>query len=109
MPGTKFNFQLANTDGTARAGELETPHGKALTPFFMPVATQATVKGLTPEEVRGAGAQVVLSNAYHLYLRPGVETVKKLGGLHKFMGFGAGRFSPTAVGFKPSVWGRCVR
>ena len=82
MPGTKFNFQLANTDGTARAGELETPHGKALTPFFMPVATQATVKGLTPEEVRGAGAQVVLSNAYHLYLRPGVETVKKLGGLH---------------------------
>ena len=87
MPGTKFNFQLANTDGTARAGELETPHGKALTPFFMPVATQATVKGLTPEEVRGAGAQVVLSNAYHLYLRPGVETVKKLGGLHKFMGW----------------------
>jgi queuine tRNA-ribosyltransferase len=53
----------------------------------MPVATQATVKGLTPEEVRGVGAQVILSNAYHLYLRPGVETVSKLGGLHKFMGW----------------------
>ena len=52
MPPPKFNFQLQHTDGIARAGELETPHGNALTPFFMPVATQATVKGLTPEEVR---------------------------------------------------------
>ena len=87
MPKAKFNFQLHHTDGAARAGELETPHGKALTPFFMPVATQATVKALTPEEVRDVGAQVVLSNAYHLYLRPGVETVVNLGGLHKFMGW----------------------
>jgi len=87
MPESKFDFQLQHTDGSARAGELVTPHGKALTPFFMPVATQATVKGLTPEEVSGVGAQVVLSNAYHLYLRPGVETVSKLGGLHKFMGW----------------------
>ncbi len=87
MPKAKFNFRLHHTDGAARAGELETPHGKALTPFFMPVATQATVKGLTPEEVRDVGAQVVLSNAYHLYLRPGVETVVNLGGLHKFMGW----------------------
>jgi queuine tRNA-ribosyltransferase len=87
MPESKFNFQLQHTDSSARAGELITPHGKALTPFFMPVATQATVKGLTPEEVRGVGAQVILSNAYHLYLRPGVETVSKLGGLHKFMGW----------------------
>ena len=87
MLESKFDFQLQHTDGSARAGELVTPHGKALTPFFMPVATQGTVKGLTPEEVRGVGAQVVLSNAYHLYLRPGVETVSKLGGLHKFMGW----------------------
>ena len=87
MPESKLDFQLQHTDGSARAGELVTPHGKALTPFFMPVATQATVKGLTPEEVWGVGAQVVLSNAYHLYLRPGVETVSKLGGLHKFMGW----------------------
>jgi queuine tRNA-ribosyltransferase len=87
MPESKFNFQLQHADSSARTGELITPHGKALTPFFMPVATQATVKGLTPEEVRGVGAQVILSNAYHLYLRPGVETVSKLGGLHKFMGW----------------------
>ena len=87
MPGPNFNFQLQHSDGQARAGELVTPHGKALTPFFMPVATQATVKGLTMEEVREVGAQVVLSNAYHLYLRPGVEIVSMLGGLHKFMGW----------------------
>ena len=87
MAAPTFNFQLQHIEGTARAGELETPHGKALTPFFMPVATQATVKGLTPEEVRDVGAQVVLSNAYHLYLRPGVGTVSNLGGLHKFMGW----------------------
>ena len=88
MPQPRFNFQLQHTDGGARAGELETPHGKALTPLFMPVATQATVKGLTPEEVKAVGAQIILSNAYHLYLRPGVETVSKMGGLHEFMGWG---------------------
>ena len=87
MSDRRFNFQLHHTDGSARAGELETPHGNARTPFFMPVATQATVKGLTPEEVKGVGAQVVLSNSYHLYLRPGVETVAKFGGLHGFMGW----------------------
>ena len=87
MPESGFNFDLQHTDGGARAGELETPHGKALTPFFMPVATQATVKGLTPEEVKAVGAQMVLGNAYHLYLRPGVETVRKMGGLHRFMGW----------------------
>ena len=87
MSELQYNFQLLHTDGEARAGELETPHGKALTPLFMPVATQGTVKGLTPEEVEGVGARVVLSNAYHLYLRPGVETVAKLGGLHRFMGW----------------------
>ena len=85
MTTSAFSFQLNHTDGPARAGEIRTPHGSAPTPLFMPVATQATVKGLTPEEVTGAGAQVVLSNAYHLYLRPGVETVRSLGGLHGFM------------------------
>lgn len=83
----RFSFRLDHTDGQARAGELKTPHGKALTPFFMPVATQATVKALTPEEVKAAGAQVILGNAYHLYLRPGVDTVRNLGGLHRFMGW----------------------
>ena len=87
MTDPSFNFQVQHTDGRARAGELETSHGHVLTPFFMPVATQATVKGLTPEEVKAAGAQIILSNAYHLYLRPSVETVRKLGGLHNFMGW----------------------
>ena len=85
MTTPAFSFQLDHTDGPARAGEIHTPHGSAPTPLFMPVATQATVKGLTPEEVTGVGGQVVLSNAYHLYLRPGVGTVSSLGGLHGFM------------------------
>ncbi len=80
-----FSFRLDHTDGLARAGELATPHGNARTPAFMPVGTQATVKGLTPEEVAGTGAQVVLCNAYHLYLRPGVDAVARFGGLHSFM------------------------
>ena len=89
MPNPKFDFRLQHNDGSARAGELITFHGKVQTPIFMPVATQATVKGLTPEDVKGIGAQIILSNAYHLYLRPGVEIVRKLGGLHKFMGWDA--------------------
>ena len=85
MTTAAFSFQLEYTDGPARAGEIRTPHGSTPTPLFMPVATQATVKGLTTEEVSGVGGQVVLSNAYHLYLRPGVGTVNSLGGLHGFM------------------------
>ena len=85
MAHSAFSFELQHTDGPARAGEIRTPHGAAPTPLFMPVATQATVKGLTPEEVSEVGGQVVLSNAYHLYLRPGVRTVNSLGRLHGFM------------------------
>ena len=85
MTASAFSFKIEHTSGPARAGEICTPNGSASTPLFMPVATQATVKGLTPEEVAGAGGQVVLSNAYHLYLRPGVDTVSSLGGLHGFM------------------------
>lgn len=69
----------------ARAGILHTPHGDIETPIFMPVGTQATVKTMAPEELEDLGAQIVLSNTYHLYLRPGHELVKKAGGLHKFM------------------------
>ena len=82
-----FSFQVNHRDGGARAGEFTTPHGAVTTPVFMPVATQATIKTLTPEEVREVGAQIVLGNAYHLYLRPGVATVDRLGGLHRFMGW----------------------
>ena len=69
----RFGFQLISTDGAARRGQITTPHGVAQTPLFMPVATQATVKGLTFDEVRTLGAETVLSNAYHLYLRPGLN------------------------------------
>ena len=87
MVASKFSFQLNHTQADARAGEITTPHGTVATPLFLPVATQASVKGLTPEEVQALGAEMVLCNAYHLYLRPGVETVANLGGLHRFMGW----------------------
>lgn len=69
----------------ARLGRLTTPHGVADTPVFMPVGTQATVKTMTPEEVAGLGAKIILSNTYHLYLRPGADIVQEAGGLHRFM------------------------
>jgi len=80
-----FSFRLLATDGDARRGEIATAHGLVATPFFMPVGTQATVKGLTPDAVRATGAEIVLANTYHLMLRPGAERVAALGGLHTFM------------------------
>ena len=78
-------FTIHATDQQARAGLLTTPHGTVETPVFMPVGTQATVKGLTPDMVRAAGAQIILGNTYHLALRPGDELIRDFGGLHKFM------------------------
>jgi queuine tRNA-ribosyltransferase len=80
-----FSFRLIATDGAARCGEIATPHGTVATPAFMPVGTQATVKGLAPEAVRATGADIVLGNTYHLMLRPGAERIAALGGLHAFM------------------------
>src|SRR3954447_853728 len=80
-----FSFQLLKSDGVARRGEFVTPHGRVATPAFMPVGTQATVKGMTPEMVAASGAEILLGNTYHLMLRPGAERVAALGGLHKFM------------------------
>ncbi|HEY0223513.1 MAG TPA: tRNA guanosine(34) transglycosylase Tgt, partial [Pseudolabrys sp.] len=80
-----FSFKLIKTDGAARRGEVATPHGRIQTPAFMPVGTQATVKGLAPEDVAATGAEIVLGNTYHLMLRPGAERIAALGGLHKFM------------------------
>jgi queuine tRNA-ribosyltransferase len=80
-----FSFRLIATDGAARRGEIATPHGTVQTPAFMPVGTQATVKGVTVEELRRCGADIVLANTYHLMLRPGAELIAKLGGLHRFM------------------------
>ncbi len=80
-----FSFHLIATDGTARAGEIETAHGRIATPAFMPVGTQATVKAVMPDEVARTGAEILLGNTYHLMLRPGPERVAALGGLHTFM------------------------
>ena len=80
-----FEFMLARTDGAARRGAFRTPHGVVDTPAFMAVGTLATVKALDPNDLRGAGAQMILSNAYHLHLRPGDELVRDMGGLHRFM------------------------
>ncbi|HTU21942.1 MAG TPA: tRNA guanosine(34) transglycosylase Tgt [Gemmataceae bacterium] len=80
-----IRFELLATDGAARRGRLYTTHGIVDTPVFMPVGTQATVKGLTPQQVRDAGAQIILGNTYHLTLRPGEDVVAELGGLHRFM------------------------
>ena len=88
MPAA-FSFRLIATDGAARRGEIVTPHGVVRTPAFMPVGTQATVKGLTPETVRETGADILLGNTYHLMLRPGAERIAALGGLHAFMNWPA--------------------
>ncbi len=82
-----FAFDLIKKDASteARLGKILTPHGEIRTPVFMPVGTQGTVKSLMPETVRELGAQIILANTYHLYLRPGHELVKRLGGLHRFM------------------------
>ncbi len=79
------NFKIVAKEGNARAGVLKTAHGEVETPVFMPVGTQGTVKALKPEDLKTAGAQIILGNTYHLYLRPGSKLVKKMGGLHKFM------------------------
>ncbi|MFA6462058.1 MAG: tRNA guanosine(34) transglycosylase Tgt [Candidatus Woesearchaeota archaeon] len=82
-----FNFKITHREKNcaARTGVISTPHGKIHTPAFIPVATQATVKALTPQQINEIGFEAVLGNTYHLYLRPGPDTIKKMGGLAKFM------------------------
>src|SRR5690349_10981533 len=80
-----ISFQLLTTDGSARRGRLTTSHGVVETPMFMPVGTQASVKGLTPRQLEEVGACIILGNTYHLALRPGDELIAELGGLHRFM------------------------
>jgi len=79
-----FAFRLESTSGAARAGVLDLPHGRLLTPAFMPVGTYGTVRGLHPDEVERAGAQIILGNTYHLHLRPGEAVIRAMGGLHRF-------------------------
>ncbi len=82
-----FDLTVTRRDGAARSGRLQTAHGPILTPAFMPVGTAGTVKGVLPEAVAASGADIVLANTYHLMLRPGADTVEKLGGLRRFMGW----------------------
>ena len=81
----KFELITKDPGCEARLGNIRTPHGEIRTPAFMPVGTQGTVKGLLPEQVRSLGADIILGNTYHLYLRPGHSLIAALGGLHKFM------------------------
>ena len=80
-----FDFTLHATDGAARTGTFTTPHGNVETPAFMPVGTNGSVKGVSPEEIEATGTSMILANTYHLYLRPGHELVRELGGVHEFM------------------------
>ena len=82
-----FNFELKARDGGARLGRITMPRGEIRTPAFMPVGTVGTVKGMYLDQVKGAGADIILGNTYHLMLRPGAERMEKLGGLHKFIGW----------------------
>lgn len=89
---TAISYELLHEEKNtnARAGILHTPHGSFETPIFMPVGTKATVKGVSPEELKNLGANIVLANTYHLFLRPGADLVKEAGGLHKFMHWDGG-------------------
>jgi queuine tRNA-ribosyltransferase len=109
-----FSFRLVSVDGSARRGEMATPHGVVATPAFMPVGTQATVKGLAPETVRATGADIVLANTYHLMLRPGAERIAGLGGLHQFMNWplpiltDSGGFQVMSLSELRKIEERCV-
>lgn len=83
--GTSLTYKLIKKDGKARRGEITTCHGTIQTPVFMPVGTAATVKAMKPESIKEIGAEIILSNTYHLFLRPGHKLIKEAGGLHKFM------------------------
>ena len=97
----KFDFDISATDGQARTGVLKTPRGDIATPAFMPVGTAGTVKALYMDQVKQAGADIILGNTYHLMLRPGPERMKRLGGLHKFGGW-SGPILTDSGGFQ--VW-----
>ena len=83
----KFTPLHSDVDSRARLGRIDTPHGRIATPAFAPVGTQATVKALDPRDLRELGTELILSNTYHLYLRPGAEVIAEMGGLHRFMGW----------------------
>ncbi len=106
MPDLRFEVEF--TRGRARLGRLRTPHAEFPTPVFMPVGTQATVKSVLPEDVWDTGSRIILSNAYHLFLRPGTPTVRQAGGLHKFMNW-PGAILTDSGGFQIMSLGHMVK
>lgn len=90
MPAIRYELVKVDSRTGARAGIIHTPHGSFETPIFMPVGTQGTVKGVSPEEVRELGGNIILGNTYHLFLRPGSKLIRDMGGLHKFMNWDGG-------------------
>src|SRR5438876_3996911 len=84
---TRFGFRVTGRDGCARCGVMTTAHGEVATPAFMPVGTQGAVKGITHRDLESVGAEILLSNTYHLYLRPGADLIARRGGLHRFIGW----------------------
>jgi len=110
-----FEFRVESTSGAARAGTLTLPHGEVRTPCFMPVGTQGTVRALSPNDLRAAGASLVLANTYHLHVRPGEDVVGRLGGLHRipeasryFRWRGRGRSATTASSSRVTWTGRAA-
>ncbi len=105
-----FEFELLHVcrQTGARRGRLHTPHGTIETPVYMPVGTQASVKTLSPEEVKQSGAEIILANTYHLHLRPGEDLIREAGGLHRFMHWD-GPILTTAAGFRCFRWRGCAR
>ncbi len=101
-------FEVVATCGGARAGRLHTAHGSVETPLFMPVGTRASVRGILPSQLAEAGAQVLLANAYHLFLRPGAEVIRDLGGLHRFAGW-QGPWLTDSGGFQVFSLGDLVK
>src|SRR5579875_994700 len=86
-PMTSMHFELQATDGAARRGRLTFDRGTVETPAFMPVGTYGSVKAMTPRDIREIGAEIILGNTFHLFLRTGLEVVEQFGGLHKFIGW----------------------
>ena len=110
MTASPFQLICRSSRSPARRGQVTTGHGTFQTPVFMPVGTQATVKALTPENLHEIGAQIILANTYHLYIRPGHELVRQLGGLHKSMNWDkpiltdSGGFQISRITICPGYW-----
>jgi queuine tRNA-ribosyltransferase len=104
-----LTFDLIKTEGLARRGRLTLNHGVVQTPIFMPVGTYGTVKGVMPRSLHEMGAQIILGNTFHLWMRPGLDVHAKLWRLARALKDGTNPSSPTAAAFRCGAWVRCAR